>query len=82
MRITMFYQAPYFGMPQLIRTAEGQDPLAEVVSRLCEAAEPGLADWAAGLRNRVPRQTPSAPSSAIVRFWLKRSPRSQAFSAN
>jgi glutamate-ammonia-ligase adenylyltransferase len=41
-------------MPQLIRTAEGQDPLAEVVSRLREAAEPGLADWAAGLAQPSP----------------------------
>jgi hypothetical protein len=45
----MFYRAPYFGMPRLIGTATGEDPLVEVVSRLREAAEPGLADWAAGL---------------------------------
>jgi len=67
MPITMFYRAPYFGMPRLIRAAEGRDPLAEVVSRLCEAAEPGLADWAAGLAN-------SSPEADVLRAILGNSP--------
>ena len=63
----MFYRAPYFGMPRLIGAATGEDPLAEVVSLLRNAAEPGLAEWAAGLA------TPS-PEIDVLRAILGSSP--------
>ena len=66
-RSPMFYRAPYFGMPRLIGAATGEDPLAEVVSLLRNAAEPGLAEWAAGLA------TPS-PEIDVLRAILGSSP--------
>ena len=63
----MFYRAPYFGMPRLIGAATGEDPLGKVVSRLCEAAEPGLAGWAAGLAS-------PSPETDVLRAILGSSP--------
>jgi hypothetical protein len=63
----MFYRAPYFGMPRLIG-AMGEDLLTEVVSRLHEAAKPGIADWATGLL------ASSSPEVDVLRAILGNSP--------